>query len=201
MRVGFVKKAGLRYPIRLSDDPEENVMPFRPTTMTVSRTRQDRWPAEPDGKRDWTVTTIQPLVATPVETSVVRLTFLQSTRLYRMDERHYGHLDYLTTYVQTVHGKRYENFYNIYFEFSFPHFHVSHFQSPRQRCILCLWLLQDTNRKAGVGSSTHWSACPYSHRNSRFRRIRYAAAPAICPRRIVVSGISYLCLVMLCNSV
>jgi len=29
----------------------------------------------------------------------------------------YGHLDYLTAYVQTVHGKRYEN-YNIYFEFS-----------------------------------------------------------------------------------
>jgi len=41
--------------------------------------------------------------------------------LFLLVNSNYGHLDYLTAYVQTVHGKRSEN-YNIYFEFSFPAF-------------------------------------------------------------------------------
>jgi len=45
---------------------------------------------------------------------------MQQTLLL-LSNSNYGQLDYLTAYVQTVHGKRYENF-NIYFEFSFSAF-------------------------------------------------------------------------------
>jgi len=93
MRVGFVKEAGLRYPsdcqtiLKKCDAFPSDYGDLESDTSgpAASRTRR---------KTRLGVTKIQPLVATPVETSVVILTFLQSTRLHRMGDRHYGHLDY-----------------------------------------------------------------------------------------------------------
>ena len=36
----------------------------------------------------------------------------------------------------------------------------------QKRCILGLWLLQNTNRKRHAGSQTHWSTSPYGHQPS-----------------------------------
>jgi len=82
---GVCEAGRIRIPIRLLDDPEKcNAVPSDYRDLEL-----DTWPVEQDERPDWIATMIQPLTATPVETSLAIPMFLKSTGLYRTGERHY----------------------------------------------------------------------------------------------------------------